>query len=178
MNIFTTDYCPVQSAQNVCNEHFKMIVESCQILATCFSLERLAEQDCPRTIKGTPRKHFNPKHPSCVWAKKSTGNMDWLIMHTLALLEEKKYRYPDSPRHFCHDFVDWVIENLEDANTPEGELTEFSVAISDDSECRKIRDFEQKSVVDKYRLYYIYDKARFATWKKREKPDWFLTSLS
>ena len=106
MNIFTTDYCPVQSAQNVCNEHFKMIVESCQILATCFSLERLAEQDCPRTIKGTPRKHFNPKHPSCVWAKKSTGNMDWLIMHTLALLEEKKYRYPDSPRHCNLHFLE------------------------------------------------------------------------
>lgn len=172
MNIFATDYCPKQSAINVCDKHFKMIVESCQILATGFSLDRLAASDCPRTQKGTPRKHFNPKHPSCVWARQSTGNFDWLILHTLALLEEKKYRYPNSPDHFCAGFVDWVVDNLDDAEVPHGEQTEFSVAISEDSKCRQDPSFNLTDVVNKYRLYYIYDKT-FATWTRRQQPDWY-----
>jgi hypothetical protein len=149
-----------------------MIVESCQILATGFSLNRLASNDCPRTQKGTPRKHFNPKHPSCLWARESTGNFDWLIMHTLGLLDEKKYRYPNGSRHFCHDFVDWVINNIDDAEIPKQDQTEFSIAISEDSKCRQHPLFNNGSVIDKYRLYYTHDKP-FANWSKREAPDWF-----
>ena len=50
MNIFVTDKDPVVAAQNLCDKHInKMIVESAQMLANAFSLERQAESDCPRS---------------------------------------------------------------------------------------------------------------------------------
>lgn len=150
-----------------------MVIESCQLLATCFEVERLAAEDCPRTQKGNPRKWFNPKHPSSIWTRESTGNLDWLILHTQALIEEKYRRYPDKGRHFCHDFLDWVIKNLEDSIVPEGSQTEFSVAINDSMECRTHELFNSGDVIDKYRLYYTHDKP-FAKWgKNRPAPDWF-----
>jgi hypothetical protein len=52
-------------------------------------------------------------------------------------------------------------------------LTPFAVAISDDCICRKIiPNFNSLSVVDQYRAYIIYDKD-FATWTKRESPNWY-----
>lgn len=174
MNIFATNYCPIQAAIDSCDKLcVKMIVESSQLLATCFSLNRLAEKDCPRTKTGNPRKWFNPKHPSSIWTRESTGNLDWLILHTQAMLEEKYRRYPDKGRHFCHDFLDWVIDNLDDSFVPKGKQTDFSIAISESMSCRTHPLFENGSAVDKYRLYYTHDK-HFAKWDRAVKePDWF-----
>lgn len=174
MNIFVIDdgYDPQECARQQCDEHVKkMGLESCQILATCFTLDRLAESDCPRTQKNKPRKHFNPKHPSCKWANQSTGNVDWLIQHAEELFAEKYRRYPEGGRHFTHDFLDWVIKNVDDMTVPAGELTDFAVAIGDDKKCRQHPDFDSSDVCGKYRLFYIYDKP-FATWKEKNKPSW------
>lgn len=172
MNIFVTDLCPKQSAQNVCDKHMKMIVESCQLLATCFDLNILAKQDCPKTQKGTNRKWFNPNHPSSKWCRESRENLNWILQHTRSLLDEKYYRYPDSDRHFCHDFVDWVSSNLDLSFVPIGPQTDFKIAINENMSCRLHPLFENGSVVDKYRLYYTHDKP-FAKWTGRPAPSWF-----
>lgn len=158
-----------------CDKHVtKMCVEYSQLLATCFPLSRLAQPDCPRTQTGNPRKHFNPKHPSSIWTRQSTGNLDWLILHAEALFDEFEFRF--QKRHFCRDFLDWVIENVDDADVPEGEQTDFSIAISDDSLCRQHISFEKACPVGKYRLYYLHDKKAFATWQKgRAQPNWYKT---
>ena len=53
MNIFATDENPIIAARNLCDKHInKMIVESAQMLANGFSLERLAQDDVPRNQKG------------------------------------------------------------------------------------------------------------------------------
>ena len=174
MNIFvlSEQYCPVESARMQCDDHVrKMGIESCQLLATAFDLERLAQDDCPKTQTGNPRKHFNPNHPCGVWARQSTANFDWLLLHTQALFSEYTRRF--DKRHFTEDFADWVVINLEDANVPQGKLTSFSIAIGDDKICRNHPDFEGSETYQKYRYFYQYDKP-FATWDKlNNTPDWF-----
>ena len=79
MNIFATDSNPIIAARNLCDKHInKMIVESAQMLANGFSLERLAQDDVPRNQKGEPRTHGYSKHPCTIWAYETTDNMEWL----------------------------------------------------------------------------------------------------
>ena len=174
MNIFATDSNPIIAARNLCDKHInKMIVESAQMLANAFPLERLAKDDCPRSQKGQPRTHGYPKHPCTLWAYETTDNMEWLCSHALEMGEERRYRWPDRARHFSLDFISWCYENIKDSISPIGGLTDFAVAISEDMNCRKkIENFNDLSSIDQYRFYYKHDKA-FAAWTKREKPSWY-----
>lgn len=174
MNIFVTDKDPVVAAQNLCDKHInKMIVESAQMLANTFSLERLAESDCPRSQKGSPRSHGYSKHPCTLWTCKSKANIQWLIEHALEMNNERKYRWEDKPDHFSIEFIKWCKENLDDSEVEETKLTEFAIAISDNMHCRQaVNDFDSLSAVDKYRLYYKHDKP-FAKWTKRLNPSWY-----
>lgn len=175
MNIFqlSEQGCPVESARMNCDAHVRKIpIEVCQLLQGCFDLTRLAQTDCPRSQSGNPRKHFNLKHPCAIWARKSTGNMDWLVQHGQELFAEYTRRY--GKRHFTESFLDWVIKNIDDATIPEGERTEFPVAIAEGNKCRTLPFFNSEPVYSKYRLYYQMDKP-FAKWERgREAPDWFL----
>lgn len=173
MNIFATSPCPIQSAKWLCDKHVvKQGLESTQLLANCFTLERLAQPDCPRTQTGKPRGHFNPKHPSCIFTTKTRSNMQWVIEHAEAIFQEKYERYPESDRHFTHDFLDWVRNNINDSVVPDGPLTEFTVAISADKLCRLTPNFDQLPVIEQYRLYIIHDKP-FAVWPAGKIPPWY-----
>lgn len=57
MNIFVTDSNPTQAARNLCEKHIggKMLVESAQMLANCFSLDDLV--NAPKTKTGNVRKY-------------------------------------------------------------------------------------------------------------------------
>ena len=172
MNIFATSQCPVQSARWLCDKHVvKMGVESVELLANCFTLDRLSKPDCPRTQKNRIRGHFNPKHPSCLFTTHNRSNMRWVIDHAEAIFQEKYERYPKGGRHFSHDFLDWVRANVADSIVPEGELTDFTVAISADKNCRQINGFDKLPVTERYRLYIIHDKP-FATWPEGKTPPW------
>lgn len=177
MNIFCLHDNPVTAARWMCDKHAsKMCVEYAQLLATCFTLDRLAEADCPRTQTGNPRRHFNPKHPSSLWTRETRGNMRWLLDHANALLVEFELRYGKT--HFCSSFISWAAANVDDCVVPEGDITEFAIAINDEQKCRQDPRFESASVVEKYQLYYAHDKRDFAKWEKgRIAPLWFNTIL-
>ena len=56
MNIFCIDENPIQAARWLCDIHLsKMVVESSQMLANCFTSETL--EDAPRAKSGNVRKH-------------------------------------------------------------------------------------------------------------------------
>jgi hypothetical protein len=97
--------------------------------------------------------------------------MFWLLDHTIALEEERLFRGYNP--HFVAPFINWVVDNLNKAQVPDGDLLEFPVAIAADQNCRHHPAFDSLSVVEKYRLYYICDKAPFAKWTKRAIPEWF-----
>lgn len=177
MNIFSVHSDPVISAKQLCNKHVvKMPTESVQLLATCFSLDRLAAPDCPRTLTGKVRGHFNPKHPSALFVRKSKLNMLWLLEHCQAMIDEKHRRYPKGGTHFAIHMLNWVIANMDkDAEVPEGDLTDFIPAISVDAVCRqKCADFNSLDSVSQYKQYYIHDKVDIAVWPTiGDVPDWW-----
>lgn len=171
MQIFATSENAEQAARWLCDKHLpKQVVESAQLLANCFTLDRLADIDCPRTQKGTARTHSYLHHPCAKWTQATLGNMLWLLDHVKVMLDEKYKRFPDAGRHFTHNFIDWVDANIEDSTCPVGPRTDFAIAINENSNCRKLPQFNNVSSVEKYRLYYKMDKP-FATWRSN-KPFW------
>lgn len=172
MNIFCIDQDPIQSAKWLCDQHCnKMVLESAQMVANCFTLETL--ESAPKTQKGTARKHSYYKHPCSIWARETFGNMRWLLEHALAMEVERLDR--GFKPHFSAEFLHWAFDhpfradNLADEDI---ERTPFAIAISDHMTCRQDPTFDSVDEVGKYRLYYKHDKP-FATWKKN-KPSWII----
>lgn len=170
MNIFCLDKDPIQSAKWLCDQHCnKMVLESAQMVANCFSQEVL--ESAPKTKNGTTRKYSYWKHPCSIWARETVGNLSWLLNHSLAMEVERLDRGFNP--HFSAEFLHWAFENIKKSeNDTSLEQTPFAIAISDTMKCRQEPTFESSDEVGKYRLYYKLDKP-FATWKKN-KPSWII----
>ena len=162
MNIFCLDEDPVIAAQYHCDKHnCKMILEATQLLCTAFWMQG---------IEAPYRKtHFN--HPIAIWARASKKNFDWLFDHAIALCDEYTFRY--GKFHKSASILMWVNKNRHELKFDAIEQTEFAVAISQEQRCRMHPNFENLSVVHKYREYYNYDKASFCKWTKRKPQEWF-----
>jgi hypothetical protein len=102
--------------------------------------------------------------------RKTLSNMFWSIDHCFGLESERIHRGYNP--HYSISFVRWACDNFDKSLVPDGDLTEFAVAIAQDKNCRKVSNFDSMSVIDKYRQYYIHDKP-FAEWTNRDVPDWF-----
>ncbi len=183
MNIFTTNDCPVVSAQEMWDKHVvKMIVEYAQLMSTAHRVldgkEYEGRTKANRRIKRW--KHPNVvledllykashiKHPSGLWCRETTGNYKWLYDHFAAACKEYTHRY--GRIHLTEVKLQHVFKNPP-KNLPEGPRTEFAVAIAANQTCRQLSWFEELSVVDKYKQYIRCDKP-FAKWTKRKKPSW------
>lgn len=168
MNIFCLDKNPIIAANLMCDQHVKskMIVESAQMLANCFDLEKLKES--PSSKKGEPRKYSYYNHPCSVWVRTSTDNMRWLTDHAFALYDEKCARGYTNP-HYSMQFIEWCASNIYNSVVTKAGLTDFAIAINAESKCRKTEGFNDLSTVQKYQRYYQYDKP-FATYTNRVPP--------
>ena len=104
MNIFVTDRCPIQSAQNLPDKHVvKMPLETCQMLSIIYSDWYYGVGKIHRT-NGTPYATSNGafrNHPCTQWAAANQYNLAWLIAHGIALCNEYNARY--NKRHACYD---------------------------------------------------------------------------
>ena len=138
-----------------------MILEAAQLLCTTFHLQGIE----------APYRKTHQNHPSSIWARKSSGNFCWLIRHAVALSEEYTFRY--GKKHKTSAVIQWVIDNKHLLSFDSSDQTEFAVAISETQKCRNHLNFNELSVVNKYREYYNYDKASFCKWTKRSAPEWF-----
>lgn len=173
MNIFCLDRNPKIAAEYNCDKHVgKIFLEICQMLTYLVPDEMLnfAPKTANDEIRQKPARHYN--HPVSKFVRATTGNLDWVIDHAYYLDEERIWRsYGKKKTHFSKQFLDWFVDHRGFFEVPSGDLTEFSVAINVDMKCRTQPNFEELSVIDQYRLYYIYDKP-FATWKRRGVPYW------
>ena len=164
MNIFVLDKNPVKAARWAVDRHVsKMPTESAQMLANCFSKERLAAPDCPRTKTGETRKHSHFNHPCSKWVRESRANFLWLAVHALALDEERIARSENKEPNHSISFVKWAINHIEESNVPEGELTPFALAMPD--------IYKTKNPVESYRNLYREGKKHLHKWG-RNKPNW------
>lgn len=150
----------------------KMVLESAQMLATCFTLEQLAAPGCPRNKKGSPRKHGYYNHPCTKWTRISKSNMSWLISHALAMDDERRRRkcakHPslaieDIPAHFCVPFIHWCSLHIHQSVVPDGEITEFAQAMPIEFKC--------DDSVEAYRKLYKEGKKHLHKWTLN-RPNW------
>jgi len=179
MNVFCIEHTPRLAAKHLNDRHcVKMIAESAQLLANCYSVAQLASADCPRTQTGTIRKHSHYNHPSSLWVRRSLGNARWLITHAEELCLEKLRRWPENDPHASTMFIQWCAATITNLDWPIIEQQPFVGVFPVDAQCRKVKDFAQLSVVEQYRWYYRLDKHHIAQWRLH-KPAWYeqLTQL-
>jgi hypothetical protein len=173
MNIFALSSCPIQSAKWYNNKHcVKQVTEIFQILTCAAIRHKVPEEKLPLTKSGKPAKGGYHFHPCSIWAGNTRGNYLWTCKHGLALAAEYTERY--GKVHFCEKGIRQLL-SLQNY-IPEGELQSFTIAISEDSECRKVFRFNSLNPVIQYRLYYKMDKPHLADWKQN-KPEWYDYSL-
>ena len=155
MNIFILSESPQESAKMMLNKHVvKMPTESMQMISTISS----------HLGFDAPYKPVMLNHPCTIWARESQDNFQWLIDHCQALCEEYTMRY---------DKIHKVENTLEEyysaimqvkSNLPNIGLTPFAIAIAPNMNCRKHDSFNSSNTVEKYRLYYLEDKWKIASW--------------
>ncbi len=153
MNIFVLDLDPRKAAQQHCDKHVvKMLLETVQLLSTAKHLHG----------EYAPYKPTHKKHPCAIWAAESKENYAWLVELGQALDVEYTKRY--GKRHLSGVRLEEVLEPP--SVMPAKGLTSFAQAMPD--KYKKPGD-----PVAAYRDYYIYEKARFATWRGNAPPDWW-----
>ena len=184
MNIFTTNSCPIISAQEMCDKHVvKMIVEYAQLMSTAHRVLDGKQYEGKTKAGRRIKRWLHPdvvledllykashiKHPSGIWCRSTTGNYKWLYDHFIAACKEYTHRY--GRIHLTEVKLAAVFRNLP-KNLPDGPRQECAVAIAADQTCRQVPDFNSLKPVDKYKQYIINDKP-FAVWTSRQKPLWF-----
>ena len=159
MNIFYLDRDPVTASQMMCDKHVvKMILESAQMLSTA---HRVLDGDTYANKVGL-YKMAHKNHPSTIWVRSSIENYDWLSGHMQALMKEYTYRYD---KHHATERLSQPLSN------PPNNIS-WGVRFTDPPQC--MPDYcKNEDTVSAYQNYYILKKSNFATWKRRDKPEWF-----
>ena len=105
-------------------------------------------------------------HPSCIWVRSSLENFYWTNCYAFALASEAHYRYGSTHKSFT------MLQNLPEPKHMEDHgFTTFALAMTEE-----LKDYDNP--IDSYRAFYMLDKATFAEWTHRDKPDWWDESLA
>lgn len=175
MNIFVLDQNPERAARYHMDIHFKMILESGQILSTAHrlvdghlytektalnrSIKRWALPDSRERVlyKAT---HVN--HPCAVWARENDQNYLWLFSLFLALCNEYTYRTGKIHKtdRELSDTLSFPPYNIPKA----AEKTSFPQAMPD--------EYKDPDPVVAYRKYYQFkaDTLSRVSWSNRSVP--------
>ena len=157
MNIFILDQDIEHCARYHCDQHVgKMVLESTQILCTALNKKGLA----------TPYRSTHVKHPSVLWVEESLSNFRWLVQLAHALNREFCWRFDRDRDHASIQ----VLQAIESETFEDVGMTPFPQAMP---EKYKVPG----DPVTAYRAFYVGDKSGFATWKKREIPQWYVAGL-
>ncbi len=176
MNIFYLHENEMQNAKWHIDKHIvKMPIEYAQLLSTAHRvLDGVMYMD--KTANGRNIKRWrlhdkredvlykasHIKHPSAIWARESISNYYKLFKLYMATLSEYTYRY--GKIHGASKPS--VMLMRAPANIPPSVGTEMPQAMP---EQYKVKGQPIKA----YKNYYIGAKNSFATWKNRERPNWY-----
>ena len=164
MNIFVTNFDPIECAKEHCVLHRnKMLVEYAQIMST---VARLQDKGQEGMYKAT---HIH--HPSVKWAAKDKGN--YAFVFTLWSSLAGLYTWETGKVHasyakLCTKLSPQLIYVNEKIG--EAKFTEDMLAMPD--------EFKSSDITGAYQSYLNY---KFNEWKSREKPlipYWHITSPS
>jgi hypothetical protein len=185
MNIFILDTDPTECAKMHNDVHVrKMIVESAQMLSTCYRMLHGDEQKRPSASGKTTQKYWelevpfleeklykavHVNHPCTIWTRQSQAHWDWHVQLFLALCEEYAYRFGKIHK------TDKELANLLsmlDPQIPEKQFLGFVTAMDQYPWCIVLGD-----AVQSYRNYYVDQKLSFTSYTKRNAPDWLASFL-
>jgi len=152
MNIFYLDKDIKKCAEYHCDKHVvKMILESAQLLSSAHWMNN----------SEAPYKLSHKNHPCSVWVRNSLSNYKYLCNLGIELCKEYTFRYDKI--HKSQAVIEWCLNNL--PKIKDNGFTEPPKAMGD--------EYKVNGVIDSYRNYYKLAKKEFATWKKRDIPNWF-----
>ena len=158
MNIFLLDRNPQKAAQYHCDKHVvKMILECAQLLYCAHWVLN------PQYVPEDAYKKTHPNHPSAIWTRESIENYEFVQELAMELCKEYTFRYEKI--HKTQKHIDWL--RTPPLDIPAIKMTPFRLAMPD-----KYKVYGDP--VKSYQNYYIGDKKIMATWKIREKPEWFI----
>jgi hypothetical protein len=188
MNIFYLDPDPKTCAEMHCDKHVvKMIIEYAQLMSTAHRVID-GEQYTDLTANGRriqrwrlddEREHILYKashmnHPSAIWCRENLYNYQWLYTMWSHLLDEYTHRY--GKIHSCQKLQD-VLQNWPE-NIPLGEFFAPTPAMPVDLKVLAEVPVPGRKYdsLKSYHKYYIQEKVRFAKWKNRNIPEWFVNA--
>lgn len=150
MNIFILDYEIKKCAEFHVDRHYKMILETAQMLSTVLR----------STGTNYGYKEFNKSHPCNIWASSSLSNFNWLRELGIYLTEEMTYRYGTVHKSFE------IIRDAPNPSIPDIGLTPFAQAMPE--------EFKDKDPVKAYRNFYRIDKFKkgLIKYTNRKPPEW------
>ena len=156
MNIFYLDQNIDRCVAFHCDRHVvKMILEYAQMLSTAHHL--LSDNPHPDLYRKT---HIN--HPCNVWVRQSKEHYLYLYNLFVALCSEYTKRY--GKIHLTERKLKHILASVPD-NIPDAGFVDPPKCMPD--------QYKADGVIESYRNFYNYDKARFAEWKYTPKPNWF-----
>lgn len=172
MNIFFLHDDYNIAAREHCDKHVvKMIVEYTQLLSTAHRVldgilvnKKWILSDI--TLEDKLYKPTHIKHPSAVWVRCSIHNYVWLYNLLGALLKEYNFRYEKIHKIKTTGLYDML--KLIPKNIPIN-ISFTYPPLTMNEECKMEND-----VINSYKKFYIMRKYKFATWKKRPIPNWFI----
>jgi len=158
MNIFFVDRDPRLAAEYLCDKHVvKMILESAQLLSTAHRI--LDGNEAPEQLYKIAHKN----HPSNIWVRSGVDQYNWTFNNWCFMLQEYYYRYEKIHKSDrLREFLFLTPKNIN-----------YDSLWNDPPQCMPIQ-YKTNDVVEAYRNYYRGEKSKFAKWKKREIPKWFL----
>jgi hypothetical protein len=176
MNIFYLDHDVTKCAEMHNDKHVvKMILEYAQLLSTAHRILDGVEStvlsesgrkkkvwQLPDNRDGVLYSCTHANHPSAIWARQSDKNYDWLFAMFQALMTEYTHRY--GKVHATSRLEMYLAQTPK--NIPQKPFTQPTPAMPDEV---KVPGDSIKS----YRNYYIINKPHLASWKKRNKPEWY-----
>ena len=162
MNIFATHLNPYKAAAVQIDKHVvKMCVESLQMISA--NMHHLGID--------APYKPVMLNHPCTIWARKTSSNFAWLVVHAHALCEEYTRRY--GKVHSVEKNLILYRDNIyktcrEIQKTDSHGLTPFAIAMADKYRLQKEDDEDGfEYAIRSYQHYYLEGKWKFASWKDR-----------
>ena len=168
MNLFILSRNIRECAECMFDKHIvKIILEAVQMLCTAIQILD-ADNEIYKKVKVYKIAHKN--HPVTIWMRTSLENYMWALDLVEAMHDEWKYRYnhPPDKEHKSYTLSTYLRTYAPSADKfPEMGLTPFALAMP--VECKS------DDPIESYRRYYqTPEKQKLASWKKRDKPEWYI----
>ena len=172
MNLFILSWNFAKCAEYLFDKHVsKILLEIVQMLCTAI---QLIDPDNEISSKIKLYKIAHKNHPVTIWMRASLDNYMWALNLVDAMHDEWKYRYDHPPEKTHKSFIvaTYLKEYAPSADKfPSVGLTPFALAMPIECKC--------EDPIEAYRKYYqTPDKQKIATWKKRDKPEWYQFTIN